>query len=264
MSTLQAIILAIIQGITEFLPISSTGHMIFGESLMKISNPSFARTYIVNIHFGTVLAVLTVYLQRFFKSFDFYFKLFVGFLPAMVIGLLLNNFIDHYLTNVIVVAVSLFIGGIILIFVDKWFKGAESTEVQEITYLSALKIGFYQVIAMIPGISRSAATIIGGMTQKLNRKNAAEFSFFLAVPTVLAASGYKLLKSYKEIQSSDLTNLILGNIIAYIVAILIIRTFISYISKHGFKLFGYYRIILGIIIIVLFITGVLNNSMLLD
>ncbi len=256
MSYIQAIIIAIIQGITEFLPISSTGHMIIAESLMKIDNPEFAKLFTVNIQFGSILSVLVLYWRRFFQSFDFYLKLLIAFIPAAVIGFLLNDYIDALLENVLVVAVSLLLGGIVLLFVDKWFKNAKDTEPPKISFLTALKIGFFQCLAMIPGVSRSAASIVGGMTQKLNRKNAAEFSFFLAVPTLFAAAGYKLLKSYHTIQSKDISLLLVGNIVAFIVALIAIKTFISFLTKYGFKVFGYYRIVLGAIIIILYIFGI--------
>jgi len=178
----------------------------------------------------------------------------VAFLPAAVFGLLLGDYIDMLLESVYVVAVMLILGGIILLFIDNWFNNP--SEDQDITYPKALKIGFFQVIAMIPGVSRSAATIIGGMTQKLNRKTAAEFSFFLAVPTMLAASGYKLLKNYQSINSENIDMLIFGNVIAFIVAMFAIKSFISFLTKHGFKLFGWYRIIVGVLILLLYFLGV--------
>jgi len=256
MTYIQAIIIAIIQGITEFLPISSTGHMIIAESLMKLDNHEFAKLFTVNIQFGSILSVLVLYWRRFLQSFDFYLKLLIAFIPAAIIGFLLNDYIDALLENVIVVAISLFLGGVVLVFVDKWFKNAKNTDEQNISYFSALKIGFFQCIAMIPGVSRSAASIVGGMTQKLNRKNAAEFSFFLAVPTLFAAAGYKFLKSYHSIQSSDISLLVVGNVVAFIVALIAIKTFISFLTKYGFKLFGYYRIVLGAIIIILYLFGI--------
>jgi len=259
MTYIQAIIIGIIQGITEFLPISSTGHMIIAESLMKFDNQEFVKLFTVNIQFGSILSVLVLYWKRFFQTVDFYLKLFVAFIPAAIIGFFLNDYIDALLENVLVVAISLLLGGIILIFVDKWFKNATNTEEQKITFFAALKIGFFQCLAMIPGVSRSAASIIGGMTQKLNRKNAAEFSFFLAVPTLFAAAGYKFLKSYHNIQSSDISLLIVGNVVAFIVALIAIKTFISFLTKYGFKLFGYYRIVLGAIIIILYLFGIELN-----
>jgi len=252
MSIWQAIILAIVEGITEFLPVSSTGHMIIASSFMGISHLEFTKMFTVNIQFGAILSVLVLYWKRFFQTTDFYFKLLVAFLPAAVIGFLLNDFIDALLENVVVVAVSLLVGGIILIFIDKI---ANDTRDKPITYGTALKIGFFQCIAMIPGVSRSASTIIGGMLQGLSRKQAAEFSFFLAVPTMAAAGGYKLLKTYDTIKAEDIQTLLIGNVVAFVVAMLAIKFFISFLTKYGFKVFGYYRIILGLILLGLLASG---------
>ncbi len=262
MSTLQAIILAIIEGITEFLPISSTGHMIIGSAWMGIASSDFVKMFTVAIQFGAILSVLVLYWKKFLKSIEFYIKLFIAFIPAAVFGLLLNDYIDDLLESPLVVGINLVLGGILLLFVDKIFENNEidKSENQEITRLSAFKIGFYQVIAMLPGVSRSAATIVGGLTQKLNRKNAAEFSFFLAVPTMFAATAYKMLKYQLDpnlgFNSADLKILLIGNIVAFVVALISIKALISYLTKYGFKLFGYYRIVVGIIIIVLVIMGV--------
>jgi len=253
MSIWQAIILAIVEGITEFLPVSSTGHMIIASSFMGISHLEFTKMFTVNIQFGAILSVLVLYWKRFFQTTDFYFKLFVAFLPAAVIGFLLNDFIDAMLENVVVVAVSLLVGGIILIFIDRIAN--DNTREREISYFDALKIGFFQCIAMIPGVSRSASTIIGGMLQGLSRKQAAEFSFFLAVPTMAAAGGYKLLKTYDTIQAEDIKVLLIGNLVAFVVAMLAIKFFISFLTKYGFKVFGYYRIILGLILLGLLASG---------
>ncbi|MBE9463036.1 undecaprenyl-diphosphate phosphatase [Dyadobacter subterraneus] len=253
MTIWQAIILAIVEGITEFLPVSSTGHMIIASSVMGISHLDFTKMFTVNIQFGAILSVVVLYWKRFFQSTDFYFKLFVAFLPAAVLGFLLNDIIDSMLENVVVVAISLLVGGIILIFIDRIAN--DETREREITYFDALKIGFFQCIAMIPGVSRSASTIIGGMLQGLSRKQAAEFSFFLAVPTMAAAGGYKLLKTYDTIQASDIQTLLIGNVIAFVVAMLAIKFFINFLTKYGFKVFGYYRIILGIILLALLASG---------
>ena len=244
MTIWQAIILAIVEGITEFLPVSSTGHMIIASSFMGISHLEFTKMFTVNIQFGAILSVVVLYWKRFFQSTDFYFKLFVAFLPAAVLGFLLNDLIDSMLENVIVVAISLLVGGIILLFIDR--INNDNTREREISYFDALKIGFFQCIAMIPGVSRSASTIIGGMLQGLSRKQAAEFSFFLAVPTMAAAGGYKLLKTYDTIQASDIKTLLIGNLVAFVVAMLAIKFFINFLTKYGFKVFGYYRIILGL------------------
>jgi len=254
MSIFQAIIIAIVEGITEFLPISSTGHMIITEKLLGMESTDFTKAFIVNIQFGAILSVIVLYWKRFFQTLNFYYKLFIAFIPAMILGFLLGDIIDNMLENVVVVAISLLLGGIVLLFVDKWFN--KPSDDQTITYSTAFKIGLIQCISMIPGVSRSAATIIGGMSQKLSRKTAAEFSFFLAVPTMFAASAYKLLENYKSIKSSDIDILIIGNIVAFLVAILAIKSFITFLTKYGFKAFGYYRIILGAILLILLALGV--------
>ena len=253
MSVLQAVLLAIIEGITEFLPISSTGHMIVASSVMGIASDEFTKLFTIAIQLGAILSVVVLYYKKFIQSFDFYKKLLIAFIPAAVIGKLLNDYIDALLENVIVVAITLFLGGIILIFVDKWFTKSE-TEGEEIpSDASALKIGLFQCIAMIPGVSRSAASIIGGLTQKLSRKAAAEFSFFLAVPTMFAATAYKLYKYFKTgatLSHEQLNLFLIGNVLAFIVAMIAIKSFIGFLNKNGFKLFGYYRIALGLIILI--------------
>ncbi len=253
MTVFQAIIIAIVEGITEFLPISSTGHMIITQELLGMEIDDFVKAFTVNIQFGAILSVVILYWKRFFQTLEFYYKLFVAFIPAAVIGLLLGDFIDMLLENVVVVAVMLVAGGIVLLFVDKWFN--KPAEDQSISYPTAFKIGLFQCIAMIPGVSRSAATIVGGMAQKLNRKTAAEFSFFLAVPTMFAASGYKLLKNYSTITSENISILLIGNVIAFVVAMLAIKFFISFLTKHGFKWFGYYRILVGLAILIMLAFG---------
>lgn len=258
MDFLHAIILAIIEGITEYLPISSTGHMIIGASFLGIAEDPFTKIFEVNIQFGAILAVIVLYWKRFFQSLEFYYKLFVAFIPAAIIGFALNDFIDSILENVWVVAISLLIGGIILIFIDKYFEN--KTHKTEPSYMDSFVIGLFQCIAMIPGVSRSASTIIGGMFRGLTRKAAAEMSFFLAVPTMFAASAYKLLKGYKNgdltLDNNQLISLGIGNLVAFIVAILAIRFFIGFLQKYGFKFFGYYRIALGIILLALLFSGV--------
>jgi len=259
MTTFEAIVVAVVEGITEFLPISSTGHMIITEALLGMNIDEFTKAFTVNIQFGAILSVVVLYWKRFLQSWTFYQKLFVAFLPAAVIGFLAGDFIDSLLENVMVVAITMLVGGVLLLFVDKWFK--KENENQEVTYPTALKIGFWQCIAMIPGVSRSAASIIGGMQQKLSRTNAAEFSFFLAVPTMAAASGYKLLKIILEpngvsMLKDNLMTLLIGNIVAFIVAMIAIKTFITFLQKHGFKVFGWYRIVVGLILIALLLMGI--------
>ncbi len=259
MSILQTIIIAIVEGITEFLPVSSTGHMIIAQKILAVESSEFVKAFTVNIQFGAILSVLVLYWKRFFQTFDFYWKLFIAFIPAAIIGFLASDYIDSLLENVVVVAIMLVLGGVLMLFVDKWFD--KPSENQEMDWKRSLKIGFYQCIAMIPGVSRSMATIVGGMTTKLSRKNAAEFSFFLAVPTMAAASGYKLLKLILEptgttMLSENLTTLLIGNVVAFIVAMLAIKFFIEFLTKYGFKAFGYYRIVVGVAILVLLALGI--------
>lgn len=251
MDTLQAIILAVIEGLTEFLPVSSTGHMIVVSSLFGIAHEDFTKLFTIVIQLGTIMSVIVLYFKRFFQSLDFYFKLFVAFIPAVILGLLFSDAIDGLLENPITVAVSLIIGGFLLLKVDDWFGNEEGTD---ISYATALKIGFFQCLAMIPGVSRSGASIVGGMSQKLSRKAAAEFSFFLAIPTMLGATVKKSYDYYKagfELSSEQINLLIIGNVVGFIVALIAIKSFINYLSKHGFKMFGYYRIIAGACILII-------------
>ncbi len=258
MSLFETIIIAIVEGLTEFLPVSSTGHMIITQSLLGMESSDFVKAFTVNIQFGAILSVVVLYWKRFFQSMKFYRNLLVAFLPAAFIGFLAGDFIDSLLENVWVVAVMLVLGGIVMLFVDKWFANEHPD--QEMNWKRALKIGFFQTIAMIPGVSRSMATIVGGMSSGLSRKNAAEFSFFLAVPTMAAAGGYKLLQLFLEPKGAamlgdNLTTLLIGNLVAFIVAMAAIKFFIRFLTKYGFKAFGYYRIIVGILILVLLLTG---------
>ena len=258
MSLFETIIIAIVEGLTEFLPVSSTGHMIIVQNLLGMESTDFVKAFTVNIQFGAILSVIVLYWKRFFQSMDFYWKLLIAFLPAAVIGFLAGDFIDSLLENIWVVAIMLILGGVFMLFVDKWFN--KTDENQEMNWKRALKIGFFQCIAMIPGVSRSMATIVGGMSTKLSRKNAAEFSFFLAVPTMAAAAGYKLLQLVKDPASSsmlteNLTTLLIGNVVAFIVAMAAIKFFISFLTKYGFKAFGYYRILVGGIILALLLAG---------
>jgi undecaprenyl-diphosphatase len=258
MSVIEAIILAIIEGLTEFLPVSSTGHMIIGSSLMGIASHPFTKVFTVVIQLGAIVSVVVLYWKRFFQSLDFYFKLLAAFIPAAIIGFLFNDKIDELLERVDVVGYTLIIGGFIFLFIDKIFEDNEKSD-KTVNYVNAFIIGLFQCIAMIPGVSRSAATIIGGLTQKLNKKTAAEFSFFLAVPTMFAATAYKLLKFYKSGEafgSHEITLLVIGNIVAFVVGIIAIKSFISFLTRHGFKLFGYYRIVVGAAILVLYYMGI--------
>lgn len=252
MDLLQTIIIAIVEGLTEFLPVSSTGHMIVAQDMLAIPSTEFTKAFTVIIQFGAILSVVVLYWKRFFQSWDFYLKLLVAFIPAAVLGLAFSDFIDELLESIIVVAVMLIIGGIVMIYVDRWFDNKPKNDT--ITNKKAFKIGLFQCIAMIPGVSRSMATIVGGMSQGLTRKAAAEFSFFLAVPTMFAAMCYKMLKLFLEPNGMELIKdnamtLIVGNVVAFIVAMLAIKFFIGFVTKFGFKYFGYYRILAGAFIL---------------
>lgn len=258
MSWIEAVIVAIVEGLTEFLPVSSTGHMIITQSLLGIESTEFVKAFTVIIQFGAILSVIVLYWKRFFQTWTFYLKLLVGFIPAAILGLLFSDYIDELLENVTVVAVTLVLGGLLMLFVDKWFN--KPKEHEAVTYKNAFLIGCYQCIAMIPGVSRSMATIVGGMSRGLSRKLAAEFSFFLAVPTMAAATGYKLLKLFLSdtglvMLKDNIGVLIVGNLVAFVVALLAIKFFIGFVTKYGFKLFGWYRIILGTVILVAILLG---------
>ncbi len=273
MNTLETIIIAIVEGLTEFLPVSSTGHMIIAQSLLGVESTPFVKAFTVIIQFGAILSVICLYWKKFFyptaersgvsywrAMYDFYARLVVGVLPAVVLGLAFNDFIESNLGNVTLVAVMLIIGGVFMLFCDRIFnKGSEDTR---LTYRRAFTVGLIQCISMIPGVSRSMATIVGGMSQRLTRKAAAEFSFFLAVPTMFGAT---CLETYKLIshgggslltQGNNLETLLLGSAVAYVVAILAIKFFINYVTKYGFAAFGWYRIIVGIIIIACALCGI--------
>lgn len=276
MDILSSIIIAIVEGLTEFLPVSSTGHMIITEKLLGVPADDFVKAFTVIIQFGAILSVVCLYWRRFFRlnhtpapegasslrrflhKYDFYWKLLVAFIPAAVIGLAFGDVVDSLLENVVVVAVMLILGGIFMLFCDKIFNhGSDDTVLTE---KRALRIGLFQCIAMIPGVSRSMATIVGGMSQKLTRRAAAEFSFFLAVPTMLAATGYEVLKLFLSDKSAvltgNVTTLIVGNVVAFVVALLAIKFFINFVTKYGFKAFGWYRIIVGSAILIMLACGV--------
>lgn len=250
MNFFEAVVLAVIEGLTEYLPVSSTGHMIIASSFFGIAEEPFTKLFTIVIQLGTILSVIVLYWRRFLQSMDFYYKLFVAFLPAVVLGLLFSDIIDQLMESPLVVAASLIAGGLILLKVDDWFHSPKDE--QEISYPTALKIGFFQTLAMVPGVSRSGASIVGGMTQDLSRTTAAEFSFFLAVPTIFGATLKKTWDYYQEGFELSLEQgylLVVGNVVGFIVALIAIRSFINYLSKHGFKFFGYYRIIFGTFII---------------
>lgn len=253
MSPLEAVIIAIVEGLTEFLPVSSTGHMIIAEKVLGIQSTEFTRAFVVNIQFGAILSVVVLYWRRFCQSADFYVKLLIAFAPAAVAGFLFISVIDRLLNSVIIVAVMLLAGGIVLLFIDRWFRRA--TPDQTITAKRALVIGLFQCLAMIPGVSRSAATIIGGMSQKLSRTHAAEFSFFLAVPTMFAAAAFKLVMSRGAMTAEHAGILLLGNVVAFLTAAAAIKGFIAFLTKHGFQVFGWYRIAVGLLILALHVSG---------
>jgi undecaprenyl-diphosphatase len=264
MSILQAIILAIVEGITEFLPISSTGHMIIASSLMHIASDEFVKLYEVAIQLGAIVSVIILYWKKFFplNRWKFYFKLIIAVVPALVLGFLLGDKIDVWLQSPLTVAITMLIGGIMLLFVDNIFKRHTIENENQITYGKSLMIGFWQCLALIPGTSRSAASIVGGMQQKLTRPLAAEFSFFLAIPTMAAATGYKLLETYKTnpaiiTDPNNIKLLVIGCFIAFVVAMLAIKFFISYLQRYGFKLFGIYRIVAAIVLFILIWKGIL-------
>lgn len=264
MTIIQAIILAIIEGVTEFLPVSSTGHMIIGSTIMGIQQDEFVKLFTVAIQFGTILSVVVLYWKRFFQSIDFYLKLFTGFVPAVIAGLFFKDYIDLMLENVMVVGVMLFLGGIVFLFIDKLAPGGDQEPDRPMSYKQAATIGVWQCLAMVPGVSRSAATIIGGMTQGFTRKNAAEFSFFLAVPTMFAATAksiYDYIKDGGAFTAEHIQLFAIGNVVAFIVAVVAIRSFISYLTKSGFRAFGWYRIAVGGVIIALHLAGVSMQMM---
>jgi len=262
MNLIQTIILAIIEGITEFLPVSSTGHMVIASAFMGIGKNDFVKLFEVSIQLGAILSVVVLYYKRFFRSIDFYLKLVVGVIPAVIVGVLFKKKIDILLESPLVVAIMLLIGGVVLLFVDDWFNKPVVDKEKEINYPTAFKIGLFQCLAVVPGVSRSAATIVGGMSQKLSRTAAAEFSFFLAVPTMFGATVKELWDYHKDhaqmFDGDQIKFLLIGNIIAFIVAMLAIRTFITYLEKKGFKIFGWYRILAGIVLIAIYFTGHLS------
>lgn len=273
MDILQTVIIAIVEGLTEFLPVSSTGHMIIAQSLLGVESTPFVKAFTVIIQFGAILSVICLYWRRFFypeagrqgktywqAMFDFYARLVVGVLPAVVLGLAFNDLIEENLGNVSLVAWMLIVGGVFMLFYDRIFnKGSEHTQ---LTYKRAFVIGLIQCISMIPGVSRSMSTIVGGMSQRLTRKAAAEFSFFLAVPTMFGATCLETFKMIKGgeasvlSQGNNLEMLLLGSVVAFIVAILAIKFFINYVTRYGFAAFGWYRIVVGLVIILCGLLGV--------
>jgi undecaprenyl-diphosphatase len=274
MSLFEAIVIAIVEGLTEFLPISSTGHMVITSSLFGIQHEEFTKLFEVAIQLGAIMAVVVLYWKKFvdFQSWQFYAKLLVAVIPALVFGKLFDDIIDEKLGNPAFIAWMFIAGGVVLLFIDRLFINPPIDHDKEVSYGKALVIGLFQVLAVaLPGISRSAATIIGGMTQKLTRRLAAEFSFFLAVPTMAAATGYSLFlknwdktgaekKGYELIMASSGNTIafITGNIVAFVVAMLAIKFFVGFLQKHGFRIFGWYRIVAGVILLILIWKGVIG------
>jgi undecaprenyl-diphosphatase len=268
MNLIQAIILAIVEGITEFLPISSTAHMKFTNPLIGVSNSPYVEMFEVVIQLAAILSVVILYWKKFFdfKRVTFYIKLIVAVIPALVVGALLKKHIDAALSNLYFIAAVMIGGGIFLLFIDNLFKTPSIEDEEKITYKKSFIIGCFQTLSiLLPGLSRSAATIIGGMGQKLTRSLAAEFSFLLAVPTMFAASVKSFYDVYKDhpevLNKSSMGILGIGSIVSFIIALLAIKFFIGYLQKHGFKLFGYYRIVLGVIMLILLFLEVNLNIM---
>ena len=264
MNIVQSVIIGIVEGITEFIPISSTGHMIIAEKLLKINDDPFNTVFTVAIQLGAILSVVVLYWKKFFdfSRWQFYVKLAVAVVPALILGFLFSSKIDDLLESSTTVAISMLAGGIVLLFIDNLFKNPVIHDEREVSYAKGFIIGIWQCIAMIPGVSRSAASIIGGMQQKLTRSAAAEFSFFLAVPTMLAATVYKIykyIKEYGSFTSDQIKILTIGNIVAFVVALLAIKFFITMLKKYGFRIWGIYRVIVGIALLIMLYTGYLNS-----
>ncbi|MGI8582215.1 MAG: undecaprenyl-diphosphate phosphatase [Chitinophagaceae bacterium] len=262
MTVTESIIIAIVEGITEFIPISSTAHMRITENILGLSNSDkFVEAFTIAIQLGAILSVVVLYWKKFFdlKRLNFYIKLIVAVIPALIFGFLFSKKIDNILESPYMIAIIMLVGGIVLLFVDSWFKNPTIHNEKEVNVTTAFKIGLYQCLAvLLPGLSRSAATIIGGMSLKLTRSAAAEFSFFLAVPTMLAAAVYKLYEYTKEngaFSSEQIKLLGIGNLVAFVVALLAIKFFINFLKKHGFRVWGVYRIIVGIVLLVMIYSG---------
>lgn len=265
MDILQTVLIAIVEGITEFLPISSTGHMVITSALMRIDEDPFTKYFEICIQFGAILSVLVLYFKRFidFKHPSFYLKLLIAVIPSLIMGKLLDDLIDANLGKPLVIALVMIGGGVLLLFIDRWFRTPTVHDMNDMSNKTAFRIGLFQCLAILfPGLSRSAATIIGGMTQKVSKELAAEFSFFLAVPTMFAATAYKSLTYVRDhgmFNSHQLIDLLIGNGIAFIVALLAIRFFITMVKEKGFRVFGIYRILLGIVVLVLIQLGYIHS-----
>lgn len=263
MNLIESVIIAIVEGLTEFLPVSSTGHIIITEKLLSVPETEFTNAFTVSVQLGAILAVVVLYWKRFldFTNFRFYSKLVIGMLPAVILGLLFAKKIDALLESATTVAIALLAGGVVLVFIDRFFKHPKIDSEKEVSFLKSFVIGVWQCLALIPGMSRSASSIIGGMQQGLTRSAAAEFSFFLGVPTLLGATVYKLYKYYEltgGFATDEIQFLVVGNIVSFAVALLAIKFFIDFLKKHGFMVWGYYRIIVGIVLLVMIYTGYLK------
>jgi len=252
MGLLEAIILSIIEGLTEFLPVSSTGHMILASAAMGMEDDAFVKTFEISIQLGAIAAIAWMYIDRFLKGLEIYFKLFAAFLPTAIVGLLAYDLIKEVLFNSTVVAVSLIVGGVIIILLDRKVeeRGTDTLALEDLSYWRAIRIGFIQCLSMIPGTSRAAATIIGGVFNGLNRKQATEFSFLLAVPTMVAATGYDLLKTSAYLSNEQWSLMGVGLVGAFVSAWWAVRLFVKWVSNHGFALFGYYRIAIGVLFLI--------------
>jgi len=262
MTFFQSIIIAIVEGITEFLPVSSTGHIIITGKLLSVPENDFTLAYTVAVQLGAILAVVALYWRKFFdlSNWKFYLKILTGTLPAVVLGLLLSNKIDLLLESATTVAIALLAGGIVLIFIDRFFNHPKIDTEKKVGFGKAFIIGIWQCLALIPGMSRSASSIIGGMQQGLTRSAAAEFSFFIGVPTLLGATVYKLYKYYEitgGFTTQEVKLLVVGNIFSFAVAMIAIKFFIDFLKKHGFKIWGYYRVIVGIVLLIMIYSGFL-------
>jgi undecaprenyl-diphosphatase len=259
MTIIQAIIIAIVEGLTEFLPVSSTGHMILTSAALGMENSEFLKTFEISIQIGAILAIVMMYMKRFFRGFEIYKKLIIAFLPTAIVGFMAYPFIKEYLFSPLIVSISLILGGIILIIIDRKVSGkiTQYNEVENMSLKHAFFIGLVQCISMIPGVSRAGATIVGGVFNGLNKKQATEFSFLLAVPTMFAATGYDLYKTPLHFSSYEISLLLVGLITAFIFAWIAVKAFLLIIQKSGFKHFGWYRILIGLIFLVLIIKNII-------
>jgi undecaprenyl-diphosphatase len=262
MTFLEAVVLGIVEGLTEFLPVSSTGHMILVATALNVQDKEFADSFEIIIQLGAIMAVLAVYYKRFLVSLDIYLKLLIAFLPTAVVGLLAYKYIKAYLFNPVIVSVTLILGGLVLILLDRWSATSKTKyqEVEDIGYGNAAKIGLIQCLSMVPGMSRSATTIFGGILAGFDRKQAAEFSFLLAIPTMFAATGYDLYKTGAHFTGNQILLLLIGAVVSFAFALLAVKTFIAFITRYGFKHFGYYRIVLGILFLIIYFTVGFGDS----